>query len=55
MISRILRWCVPDDAFWSWRDQIWAFYDGAWAGLDLPIKLQYMAIYGVLPPWRLST
>jgi hypothetical protein len=52
MIGRIMRWCVPASAFWSWRDQLWVFYDGAWAGLDLKDKLRYMAIYGVLPPWR---
>lgn len=46
-MSRFLRWLIPDRAFWSYRDVIWAFYDGAWSHVEPKRRYEYMAIYGV--------
>lgn len=48
-MSRLLAWCVPASAFWSWRDAISVFYDGYWAPVEPRERLNYMAVYGVLP------
>lgn len=46
-MRRLIAWCVPLSAFWSWKDQIAVFYDRAWVHVRPEERNHYKNVYGV--------